>query len=40
MQRIKIFNGKIITPQRIIPEGMVVITDDKISEVSDTTDRR
>ncbi len=35
MQRIKIFNGKIITPQRIIPEGMVVITGDKISEVSD-----
>src|SRR5688572_4342211 len=35
MQRIKITNGKIITPQRIITEGMIVITDDKISEVSD-----
>ena len=35
MQRIKIFNGKIITPQRIIPDGMVVITNDKITDVSD-----
>ena len=35
MQRIKIFNGKIITPQRIISDGMVVITDDKISDVTD-----
>jgi N-acetylglucosamine-6-phosphate deacetylase len=35
MPRIKIINGKIITPQRIIRDGMVVITDDKISEVSD-----
>jgi N-acetylglucosamine-6-phosphate deacetylase len=35
MQRIKIFNGKIITPQRIIPDGMIVIANDKISEVSE-----
>ena len=35
MQRIKIFNGKIITPHRIIPDGMVVITNNKISDVSD-----
>ena len=35
MQWIKIFNGKIITQQRIIPDGMVVITNDKISDVSD-----
>ncbi|HZI23690.1 MAG TPA: N-acetylglucosamine-6-phosphate deacetylase [Chryseolinea sp.] len=34
MRRIKIFNGKIITPQRIIPDGAIVITDDKISEVT------
>jgi N-acetylglucosamine-6-phosphate deacetylase len=35
MRRIKIINGKIITPQRIISDGVVVITDDKISEVSE-----
>jgi N-acetylglucosamine-6-phosphate deacetylase len=35
MKRIKIFNGKIITPQRIIADGTIVISGEKISEVSD-----
>jgi N-acetylglucosamine-6-phosphate deacetylase len=34
MQRIKIINGKIITPQRIINDGTIIITDDTITEVS------
>ena len=34
LQRIKIINGKIITPHRMI-SGTIIITDDKISEVSE-----
>jgi N-acetylglucosamine-6-phosphate deacetylase len=33
--RIKIINGKIITPDRIIPRGTVLVTGEKITEVSD-----
>lgn len=32
---IKIFNGKIITPFRIIPQGTVIIQDGKIAEVTE-----
>ncbi|TAN13379.1 MAG: N-acetylglucosamine-6-phosphate deacetylase [Chitinophagaceae bacterium] len=32
---IKIFNGKVITPFRIIPHGTVIVKDGKISEISD-----
>jgi N-acetylglucosamine-6-phosphate deacetylase len=35
MQRIKVVNGKIITPQRIIHDGTIIITDDKITEVGE-----
>jgi N-acetylglucosamine-6-phosphate deacetylase len=35
MQRIKIINGKIITPHRIIHDGMILIAGEKIAEVSD-----
>ncbi len=35
MQPIKIINGKIITPQRIISNGVIIIIDDKIAEVSE-----
>ena len=35
MKRIKIFNGKIITPQRIIADGTVVVSGEKISELGD-----
>ena len=35
MNRIKLFNGKIITPQRIIADGTVIISGEKISEVSE-----
>ncbi|MEO5600583.1 MAG: N-acetylglucosamine-6-phosphate deacetylase [Cyclobacteriaceae bacterium] len=35
-QRLKIFNGKIITPHRIIQGGCVVITGDTITAVSET----
>lgn len=35
-QRLKIFNGKIITPQRIISGGTVIIEGDKIIAVSET----
>lgn len=31
---IKIFNGKVITPFRIIPHGTVIVKDGKISEIS------
>ncbi|MCW3091478.1 MAG: N-acetylglucosamine 6-phosphate deacetylase [Ferruginibacter sp.] len=34
-KRLKIFNGRILTPYRIIPEGTVVITGDKITEVGE-----
>jgi N-acetylglucosamine-6-phosphate deacetylase len=34
-QRIKISNGKIITTQRIIPNGTILISGEKITEVSD-----
>ena len=34
-QRIKIFNGRIITPFRIIPKGTVVISGNKIEEVGE-----
>jgi N-acetylglucosamine-6-phosphate deacetylase len=34
-QRIKISNGKIITTQRIIPNGTILITGDRITEVSE-----
>ena len=33
--RIKISNGKIITPDRIIPRGTVLVTGEKITEVSE-----
>jgi N-acetylglucosamine-6-phosphate deacetylase len=33
-QKIKIINGKIITPHRIIPNGTILITDGKITAVS------
>ena len=35
MQPIKIINGRIITPQRIISNGVIVISGDKIAEVSE-----
>jgi N-acetylglucosamine-6-phosphate deacetylase len=35
MQRTKIFNGKIITPHRILQDGSVIISDGKILDVSD-----
>lgn len=35
MSRIKISNGKIITPFRIIPNGTVLITGNKITEISE-----
>lgn len=34
-QRIKIVNGRVVTPYRIIPGGSILITDDKITEVSE-----
>ena len=34
-QRIKIYNGKIVTPYRIIPNGTVLITGDTITAVED-----
>lgn len=34
-EKIKIYNGKIITPFKIIESGCVLITDDKITEVSE-----
>ncbi|MGC1241245.1 MAG: N-acetylglucosamine-6-phosphate deacetylase [Chryseosolibacter sp.] len=34
-QKIKIFNGKIITPYRIIPQGSVLISGDTIAAVSE-----
>lgn len=36
MQPVKIINGKIITPQRIIKGGVVIITGEKIAEVSES----
>lgn len=36
MNRLKIFNGKIITPQRLIPDGTLVISEGKITEVSES----
>jgi len=35
VQPIKIINGRIITPQRIISNGVIVISGDKIAEVSE-----
>src|SRR5258705_6788207 len=35
MQRLKIFNGKIITPYRIIPGGSVLVTGNTITAVSE-----
>jgi N-acetylglucosamine-6-phosphate deacetylase len=34
-QRIKIYNGKIITPYRIIPQGCVLVTDAVITSVAE-----
>jgi N-acetylglucosamine-6-phosphate deacetylase len=34
-QRIKIYNGKIITPHRIIPQGCVLVTDAAITSVAE-----
>src|SRR5687767_7406723 len=34
MQYIKIFNGKIITPHRTMTDGVIIVSDGKISEVS------
>jgi N-acetylglucosamine-6-phosphate deacetylase len=34
-QRLKITNGRIVTPYRIIPNGTVLITGDRITEVSE-----
>ena len=34
-QRLKIFNGKILTPYRMIPQGTVLITDGIITEVKE-----
>ena len=34
LQKLKIYNGKIITPFKIIPDGCVVITGETIAEVS------
>src|SRR5689334_2455513 len=34
-QRLKIFNGKIVLPYRIIPNGTVVVTGDTITSVAD-----
>lgn len=36
LQRIKIFNGKIITPSRIIPGGCILVTGNTITAVTDT----
>src|SRR5690606_10577436 len=35
MSVIKIINSKIITTQRVIPNGIIVIVDGKISEISE-----
>ncbi|HEY1060172.1 MAG TPA: N-acetylglucosamine-6-phosphate deacetylase [Daejeonella sp.] len=35
IQRLKIFNGKILTPYRMIPQGTVLITDGIITEVKE-----
>lgn len=35
LQRLKIFNGKILTPYRMIPQGTVLITDGIITEVKE-----
>ena len=34
-KRLKIFNGKILTPYRMIPQGTVLITDGIITEVKE-----
>lgn len=34
-QRLKIYNGKIITPYRIIPNGTILITGETITAVSE-----
>src|SRR6476619_3130805 len=34
-QQLKIYNGKIITPFKIIEGGCVIVTDDAITEVSE-----
>ena len=33
--RLKIYNGRILTPYRIIPQGTVVLTGNKITEVGE-----
>ena len=38
-QQLKICNGKIITPCRIIPDGMIVVTGDTITTVSKKNSR-
>src|SRR5258708_18827997 len=35
MQRLKIYNGKIITPYRIIPNGCILVTGNTITAVSE-----
>src|SRR5258706_14795877 len=35
MQRLKIYNGKIITPYRIIPNGCILVTGNTIAAVSE-----
>src|SRR5258706_7972686 len=35
MQRLKIYNGKIITPYRIIPNGCIFVTGNTITAVSE-----
>lgn len=34
-QRLKIFNGRIVTPYRIIPQGTILVTGEAITVVSD-----
>src|SRR5215204_5423267 len=34
-EHLKIYNGKIITPCRIIPQGTILVTDDTITSVSE-----
>jgi N-acetylglucosamine-6-phosphate deacetylase len=34
-QKIKIFNGKIITPHQLIDDGCILLTNDKITSISD-----
>ncbi len=34
-QRLKIFNGRILSPYRIIPQGTIIVTDGRITEVKE-----